>query len=131
MVMTDPIADMLTRIRNANMLRNAIVVMPSNQLKVRIAQILKDEGFIVNYAVSGDTKKQLSITMKYADGNIRVINGIKRISKPGLRVNATAEHLPRVLKGLGVAIISTSQGLMTDRQARTLGIGGEVLAFVW
>ncbi|MFA5235286.1 MAG: 30S ribosomal protein S8 [Bacilli bacterium] len=131
MVMTDPIADMLTRIRNANTMRNATVVMPANTLKVRIAKILKDEGFIVDFSLSGDTKKQLSIALKYAEGNIRVINGLKRISKPGLRVTASADKLPRVLKGLGVAIISTSQGLMTDRQARTLGIGGEVLAYVW
>jgi small subunit ribosomal protein S8 len=131
MVMTDPIADMLTRIRNANTMRNAVVVMPNNKLKVRIAQILKDEGFIVDYSVSGDVKRQLSISLKYAEGNIRVINGLKRISKPGLRVTASADKLPRVLKGLGVAIISTSQGLMTDKQARALGIGGEVLAYVW
>ena len=131
MVMTDPIADMLTRIRNANTMRNAVVVMPTNKLKVRIAQILKDEGFIVDYSVSGDVKRQLSISLKYAEGNIRVINGLKRISKPGLRVTASADKLPRVLKGLGVAIISTSQGLMTDKQARALGIGGEVLAYVW
>ncbi len=131
MVMTDPIADMLTRIRNANTMRNATVVMPANTLKVRIAKILKDEGFIVDFSVSGDTKKQLSIALKYAEGNVRVINGLKRISKPGLRVTASADKLPRVLKGLGVAIISTSQGLMTDRQARTLGVGGEVLAYVW
>jgi small subunit ribosomal protein S8 len=131
MVMTDPIADMLTRIRNANTMRNATVVMPTNTLKVRLAQILKDEGFIVDFSVSGEIKKQLSITLKYAEGNVRVINGLKRISKPGLRVTASADKLPRVLKGLGVAIISTSQGLMTDRQARTLGIGGEVLAYVW
>ncbi len=131
MVMTDPIADMLTRIRNANMLRNATVTMPNNTVKVRIATILKDEGFIVDFAIAGDTKKELTIKLKYAEGNIRVINGIKRISKPGLRVTATAEKLPRVLKGLGVAIISTSRGLMTDKQARALGVGGEVLAFVW
>jgi len=131
MVMTDPIADMLTRIRNANTLRSNTVVMPSNSVKVRIAKILKDEGFIVDFASSGDLKKQLTITLKYAAGGTRVINGIKRISKPGLRVTASAEKLPRVLKGLGIAIISTSQGIMTDRQARTLGIGGEVLAYVW
>jgi len=131
MVMTDPIADMLTRIRNANTLRSATVAMPSNSVKVRIAKILKDEGFIHDFSVTGDTKKQLSIALKYAEGNLRVISGIKRISKPGLRVTASAEKLPRVLKGLGVAIISTSQGLMTDKQARTLGIGGEVLAYVW
>jgi len=130
MVMTDPIADMLTRIRNANTLRSTTVVMPSNSVKVRIAKILKDEGFIVDFAESGDLKKLLTIALKYADGT-RVINGLKRISKPGLRVTASADKLPRVLKGLGVAIISTSQGIMTDRQARTLGIGGEVLAYVW
>ncbi len=131
MVMTDPIADMLTRIRNANTLKSAAVIMPSNSVKVRIAKILKDEGFIQDFTVTGDTKKQLAISLKYADGNIRIINGLKRISKPGLRVTAGADKLPRVLRGLGIAIISTSQGLMTDRQARTLGIGGEVLAYVW
>ncbi len=130
MVMTDPIADMLTRIRNANMLRNETVSMPSSTLKVRIAEILKDEGFIVDYKVSGDVKKELAITLKYAEGT-RVISGLKKISKPGLRVHAQADNLPRVLKGLGLAIISTSKGVMSDTKARALGVGGEVIAYIW
>ncbi len=130
MVMTDPIADMLTRIRNANMLRNETVSMPSSTLKVRIAEILKDEGFIVDYKVSGEVKKELTITLKYAEGT-RVISGLKKISKPGLRVHAQADNLPRVLKGLGIAIISTSKGVMSDTKARALGVGGEVIAYIW
>lgn len=130
MVMTDPIADMLTRIRNANMLRNETVSMPSSTLKVRIAEILKEEGFIVDYKVSGDVKKELTITLKYAEGT-RVISGLKKISKPGLRVHAQADNLPRVLKGLGLAIISTSKGVMSDKKARALGVGGEVIAYIW
>lgn len=130
MVMTDPIADMLTRIRNANMLRNETVSMPSSTLKVRIAGILKEEGFIVDYKVSGDVKKELTITLKYAEGT-RVISGLKKISKPGLRVHAQADNLPRVLKGLGIAIISTSKGVMSDTKARALGVGGEVIAYIW
>ena len=131
MVMTDPIADMLTRIRNANAMRHETVSMPSSTMKVRIADILKEEGFIVDYAVTGDVKKELTITLKYAEGGVRVISGLKKISKPGLRVNASAEKLPRVLKGLGIAIISTSKGVMSDKKARALGIGGEVIAYVW
>jgi small subunit ribosomal protein S8 len=131
MVMTDPIADMLTRIRNANALRSANVTMPNNTIKTQIAKILKDEGFIIDYSVLGDIKKDLVITLKYGEGNVRVINGLKRISKPGLRVTAVADKLPKVLRGLGIALISTSKGLMTDKQARTLGVGGEVLAYVW
>ena len=131
MVMTDPIADMLTRIRNANAMRHETVTMPSSTMKVRIADILKEEGFIVDYAVSGDVKKELTLTLKYAEGGVRVISGLKKISKPGLRVNASAERLPRVLKGLGIAIISTSKGVMSDKKARALGIGGEVIAYVW
>ena len=131
MVMTDPIADMLTRIRNANVMRHETVTMPSSTMKVRIADILKEEGFITDYAVTGDVKKELTITLKYAEGGVRVISGLKKISKPGLRVNAPADKLPRVLKGLGIAIISTSKGVMSDKKARALGIGGEVIAYVW
>ena len=130
MVMTDPIADMLTRIRNANQMRNEVVEMPSSKIKVEIAKILKDEGYITDYSVSEDAKKVLSITLKYS-GTERVISGIKRISKPGLRVYAQAGDLPKVLNGLGIAIISTSKGLMCDKEARKLGAGGEVLAYVW
>ena len=131
MVMIDPIADMLTRIRNANALRYETVSMPSSTMKVRIAEILKEEGFISDFAVTGDVKKELTLTLKYAQDGTRVISGLKRISKPSLRVNAKAEKLPRVLKGLGIAIISTSKGVMSDKQARTLGVGGEVIAYVW
>ena len=131
MVMTDPIADMLTRIRDANALRYENVTMPSSTMKVRIAEILKEEGFIADFAVAGDVKKELTLTLKYAQDGTRVISGLKRISKPSLRVNAPADKLPRVLKGLGIAIISTSKGVMSDKQARTLGVGGEVVAYVW
>ena len=131
MVMTDPIADMLTRLRNANVMRHETVTMPSSTMKVRIADILKEEGFITDYAVTGDVKKELTITLKYAEGGVRVISGLKKISKPGLRVNAPADKLPRVLKGLGVAIISTSKGVMSDKKARALGVGGEVIAYIW
>lgn len=130
-MMSDPIADMLTRIRNANALKHESVKMPSSKMKVEIARILKDEGFIVDYLVKGEVKKELTIELKYAEDGTRVISGLKKISKPGLRVNAGVEKLPRVLKGLGIAVISTSQGVMTDAQARTLGIGGEVLAYIW
>lgn len=132
MSFTDPIADMLTRIRNANLLKQEAVTIPSSNLKLRIAAILKDEGFINSFEIIGDDKKQLVLSLKYGDnGNLRVINGIKRISKPGLRVTATADKLPRVIRGLGIAIISTSQGIMTDAVAREKGLGGEVLAYVW
>ena len=130
-MMSDPISDMLTRIRNANALKYEKVKMPSSKMKVEIATILKDEGFILDYKVKGNVKKELSITLKYAADGTRVISGLKKISKPGLRVNVGADKLPRVLKGLGIAIISTSQGVMTDAKARTLGIGGEVIAYVW
>ena len=129
-MMTDPIADMLTRIRNANQMRNATVSMPSSNLKVEIAKLLLEEGYIENYEVSGEVKKELTITLKYVD-NERVISGLKRISKPGLRVQASVEKLPKVLNGLGIAIISTSKGLMTDAKARELNVGGEVVAYVW
>lgn len=130
-MMTDPIADMLTRIRNANALKYETVKMPSSKMKVEIAKILKEEGFIVDYKVKGATKKELTVSLKYAADGTRVISGLKKISKPGLRVNVGCDKLPRVLKGLGIAIISTSQGVMTDAKARALGIGGEVVAYVW
>jgi small subunit ribosomal protein S8 len=132
MSFTDPIADMLTRIRNANLLKQVAVTMPSSGMKVRLAAILKDEGFITSFEVIGDSKKQIVLSLKYANnGSVRVINGIRRISKPGLRVTATVDKLPRVIRGLGVAIISTSQGIMTDAKAREKGLGGEVLAYIW
>ena len=130
MVMTDPIADMLTRIRNANQMRNETVSMPSSKIKVEIAKILKEEGYVTDYNVSSDDKKVLSLQLKY-NGSERVISGIKRISKPGLRVYVQAEELPKVLNGLGIAIISTSAGVMCDKKARKLGTGGEVLAYIW
>ena len=129
-MMTDPIADMLTRIRNANQMRNATVSMPSSNLKAEIAKLLLEEGYIENYEVSGEVKKELTITLKYVE-NERVISGLKRISKPGLRVQASVEKLPKVLNGMGIAIISTSKGLVTDAKARELGVGGEVVAYVW
>ena len=129
-MMTDPIADMLTRIRNANQMRNATVSMPSSNLKAEIAKLLLEEGYIENYEVSGEVKKELTITLKYVE-NERVITGLKRISKPGLRVQASVEKLPKVLTGMGIAIISTSKGLMTDAKARELNVGGEVVAYVW
>ena len=130
MVMTDPIADMLTRIRNANQMRNATVSMPSSNLKAEIAKLLLEEGYIENYEVSGEVKKELTITLKYVE-NERVITGLKRISKPGLRVQTSVEKLPKVYNGMGIAIISTSKGLMTDAKARELNVGGEVVAYVW
>ena len=130
-MMTDPIADMLTRIRNANALRYATVSMPSSKMKTEIARILLDEGFISEFKVEGDVKKTLTISLKYASNGQRVITGLKKISKPGLRVNVKADKLPRVLGGLGIAIISTSKGVVSDKTARTLGVGGEVLAYVW
>ena len=129
-MMTDPIADMLTRIRNANQMRNATVSMPSSNLKAEIAKLLLEEGYIENCEVSGEVKKELTITLKYVE-NERVITGLKRISKPGLRVQASVEKLPKVLNGMGIAIISTSKGLVTDAKARELGVGGEVVAYVW
>ena len=131
MPFTDPIADMLTRIRNANAMRHEAVTIPSSNLKVKIAELLQQEGFIHSFEVIGDIKKQIVVSLKYTDGQVRVINGLKRISKPGLRVTAPADKLPRVLRGLGVAIISTSKGIMSDQTAREAGLGGEVLAYVW
>ena len=130
-MMTDPIADMLTRIRNANALRYATVSMPSSKMKTEIARILLDEGFISEFKVEGDVKKTLTISLKYASNGQRVISGLKKISKPGLRVNVKADKLPRVLGGVGIAIISTSKGVVSDKTARQLGVGGEVLAYVW
>lgn len=132
MVMTDPIADFLTRIRNANRVGHKTVSAPSSNMKVAIAEILKNEGFIKGYEVIEDDKQnELKIQLKYGRNNEKVITGIKRISKPGLRVYAKNEDLPKVLNGLGIAIVSTSNGLVTDKQARKEGIGGEVLAYVW
>ena len=130
-MMTDPIADMLTRIRNANQMRKETVVIPSSKVKSAILEVLKNEGYIADYAVSADIKSETTITLKYTDNNQRVIKGLKRISKPSLHVYSKAEELPQVLNGLGVAIISTSQGIMSDKEARKLKIGGEVLAYVW
>ena len=130
-MMTDPIADMLTRIRNANQMRKETVVIPTSKVKSAILEVLKNEGFIVDYSVSADLKSETTITLKYTENNQRVIKGLKRISKPSLHVYSKAEELPKVLNGLGVAIISTSQGIMSDKEARKQKIGGEVLAYVW
>lgn len=134
MTMTDPIADMLTRVRNANQAYQDSTTMPSSKIKVGIAEILKAEGYISSYEVAeveGQVGKQLKVTLKYGDSRERSIAGLRRISKPGLRVYAKANSLPKVLGGLGIAIISTSQGLLTDRQANSKSVGGEVLAYVW
>ena len=133
MTMSDPIADMLTRIRNANTAKHDTVDVPSSKMKLAIADILVKDGFIKKYDVVEDgTFKTIRITLKYGkDKNEKIISGIKRISKPGLRIYANKEDMPKVLGGLGVAIISTNQGVITDKQARKLQVGGEVLAFVW
>ena len=133
MTMSDPIADMLTRIRNANTAKHDTVDIPSSKMKLAIANILVDEGYASKYELIEDGAFQtIRITLKYnADKTERIISGIKRISKPGLRIYANKEELPRVLGGLGTAIISTNQGVITDKKARELGVGGEVLAFVW
>ncbi len=131
MIMTDPIADMLTRIRNGLQARHDVVEVPANNEKIAIARILKEEGFITDYAVDGDVKKTITVTLKYGPNNEKVINGLKRVSKPGLRVYAKVDEVPRVLNGLGIAIISTSHGLMTDKEARAKHVGGEVIAYVW
>ena len=130
MVMTDPIADMLTRIRNANKMRNPKVSMPSSNLKVEIAKLLKEEGFIEDFKVTDELKKELEITLRYS-GKERAITGLKKISKPGLRVYVQSHNIPKVLNGLGVAIISTSKGLLSDKEARKESIGGEVIAYIW
>ena len=126
--MTDPIADMLTRIRNANQMHNKEVSMPTSKIKVEIARILDAEGFIENYNVKDNT---LTLTLKYGQNKERVITGLKRISKPGLRVYAGADEIPYVLNGLGIAIISTPKGVMTDKLARKNNVGGEVIAYIW
>ncbi len=133
MAMSDPIADMLTRIRNANTAKHDTVDVPSSKMKLAIAQILLEEGYIKKYDIVDDGAfKTIHITLKYgADKNEKIISGIKRISKPGLRVYAGKDELPKVLGGLGIAIISTNQGVVTDKKARELQVGGEVLAFVW
>ena len=129
----DPIADMLTRIRNANTAKHDTVDVPASKMKIAIANILVDEGYIAKYDLVEDGNfKTIRITLKYGkDKNEKIISGLKRISKPGLRVYASKEELPKVLGGLGVAIISTNKGVMTDKEARAQGVGGEVLAFVW
>ena len=133
MVTTDPIADMLTRIRNASSSKHKTVDIPSSSMKLAIAKILFDEGYIKSFEEIKEENNQgvIRITLKYTEKGKKVIDGLKRISKPGLRVYASKDKLPKVLNGLGIAIISTSQGLKTDKEARQLGVGGEVLAYVW
>ncbi len=132
MTMTDPIADMLTRVRNANSAGKASVSMPSSKKLVEIARIMQEEGYIAGFeVVAGDPRATLEITLKYGEKKSKTIRGIKRISKPGLRIYAGKDELPRVLGGLGTAIISTSNGVMADRDARKKGIGGEVIAYIW
>ena len=134
MTMTDPVADMLTRLRNANTAMHDEVKMPSSKQKVALAEVLQKEGYIVGYQVAPSPKgvgEVLSITMKYSPERERTISGIKRVSKPGLRVYKKSNEIPRVLGGLGVAVLSTSQGLMTDREARRRHVGGEILCYVW
>ena len=135
MTMTDPIADMLTRLRNANQAFHDSVTMPHSKIKQGVAEILQQEGYIASFVVQdpeeGEVQKKLTITLKYGRNRERSLAGVRRISKPGLRVYAKATGLPKVLGGLGIAIISTSQGLLTDRQANQKGVGGEVLAYVW
>lgn len=132
MQITDPIADMLTRIRNANTAKHETVDIPASNMKKAIAEILNNEGYIKGYQIIEDGKQGvIRVALKYSANKEKVISGIKRVSKPGLRMYAPADELPRVLKGLGIAIISTSKGIMTDKEARKQNIGGEVLAFVW
>ena len=132
MIVTDPIADMLTRIRNANQMRYNEVKMPISKMKLEIAKILTDEGFIEGYKVEkGEIQDDLLLNLKYSQKKERVITGLKRISKPGLRVYAKSEEVPVVLNGLGIAIISTSKGLMTNKEAHKQNLGGEVLAYIW
>ena len=132
MTLTDPIADMLTRIRNANMVGKETVSMPTSKKLVEIARVMAEEGYIARYEViDGEPRGTLEITLKYGDHKAKTIRGIKRISKPGLRIYAGKDELPRVLGGLGTAIISTSKGVMCDRDARKAGVGGEVIAYVW
>ena len=132
MFITDPIADMLTRIRNANSAKHETVDIPASNMKKAIAEILVNEGYIKNYQIIDDSKQGIiRVTLKYTADKEKVIKGLKRISKPGLRVYANCEDMPKVMKGLGIAIVSTSKGVMTDRAARKENVGGEVLAFVW
>lgn len=132
MTLSDPIADMLTRIRNANMVGKEAVSMPSSKKLVEIARVMADEGYIDGYEIiDGDPRATLQITLKYGEKRTKTIRGIKRISKPGLRIYAGKDELPRVLGGLGTAIVSTSKGVMSDRDARKAGVGGEVIAYVW
>ena len=131
-MMTDPIADMLTRIRNANNAKHESVDIPASKVKKGIADILLNEGYIKSYQVIDDGRQGvLRITLKYLPGKVKVIQGLRRVSKPGLRIYSNCEDMPRVMNGMGVAIISTSKGIMTDKQARKENVGGEVLAFVW
>ncbi|GAB3000278.1 30S ribosomal protein S8 [Psychrosphaera aestuarii] len=129
MSMQDPIADMFTRVRNGQMSNKVTVAMPSSKLKTALAELLKSEGFIADYEVSGDVKKELNVTLKYFEGK-PVIETIKRVSRPGLRIYKKTSDLPKVMGGLGIAIVSTSKGLMTDRAARKAGIGGEIIGYV-
>ena len=132
MHITDPVADMLTRIRNANSAKHDTVDVPASNMKKAIAQILLEEGYIKNFQLIDDgTQGVIRVTLKYGPGKEKVISGLRRVSKPGLRVYAGAEELPKVLRGLGIAIVSTSKGVMTDKKARQAHVGGEVLAFVW
>ena len=132
MLVLDPIADMLTRIRNANTNKHETVVIPQSKTKLAIAEILKEEGYIVDYTtVESEQGKMIEVTLKYGPNGEKVIQGLKRISKPGLRIYSNAEQLPQVLNGLGIAIVSTSKGIITDKNARKLNVGGEVLAYVW
>ena len=132
MLSIDPIADMLTRVRNANMARHESVLVPQSKTKLAIAEILKNEGFIVDYKTTAENGvNMIEITLKYGPNGEKVNQGLKRISKPGLRIYANAEQLPQVLNGLGIAIVSTSKGIVTDKVARKMNVGGEVLAYVW
>jgi small subunit ribosomal protein S8 len=132
MHITDPIADMLTRIRNANSAKHETVDIPASNMKKAIAQILLDEGYIASYKIIEDEKQGvIRVTLKYGENKTQVITGLRRVSKPGLRIYSNVEEMPKVMKGLGIAIVSTSKGIMTDREARKLNVGGEVLAFVW
>ena len=132
MHITDPIADMLTRIRNANSAKHETVDIPASNMKKAIAQILLDEGYIASYKVIDDEKQGvIRVTLKYTENKAQVITGLRRVSKPGLRIYSNVEDMPKVVKGLGIAIVSTSKGIMTDREARKQNVGGEVLAFVW
>ena len=132
MHITDPIADMLTRIRNANSAKHETVDIPASNMKKAIAQILLDAGYIASYKVIDDEKQGvIRVTLKYGENKTQVITGLRRVSKPGLRIYSNVEDMPKVMKGLGIAIVSTSKGIMTDREARKQNVGGEVLAFVW